>query len=113
MSYNADLEIEQLMIEKQLLISEIDALNERISFYHKTFIEKITIEMEEDEYDSITELISRGKKLGAEFTDFWYVYKDDAKRNNKPIKYQQEELMKVWLGLCIITSKKERVDVEL
>lgn len=54
--------------------------------------------MKKSEYDFIFPLIKKGKELGATFTEFWSVYKDDRNREHlKPIFETQEKAMLIWL----------------
>ena len=56
------------------------------------------IYMKESEYDFIFPLIKKGKEMGATFTEFWSVYKDDRNREHlKPIFETQEKAMLIWL----------------
>ncbi|MGR8774215.1 hypothetical protein [Leuconostoc citreum] len=56
------------------------------------------IYMKKSEYDFIFPLIKKGKELGATFTEFWSVYKDDRNREHlKPIFETQEKAMLIWL----------------
>lgn len=57
-----------------------------------------TIQMTKEQYDYIWPLIQQGKELGANFTEFWEVYKfiGASKKIDKTF-VNQEQAMQVWL----------------
>lgn len=57
-----------------------------------------TIEMTKEQHDYILPLIQQGKELGANFTEFWEVYKFiGASKKIDQTFVNQEQAMQVWL----------------
>lgn len=79
--------------DEKMTISEIIRL---IEFLRQEYAP--TIEMTKEQHDYILPLIKEGKELGANFTEFWEVYKFiGASKKIDQTFDSQEQAMIVWL----------------